>query len=348
MMRKKYLFSFLLFQFLSNVLFAQQVVTFRNQNWQICNEKEALYVSVNEPENGLWHRKDYFLLSKKLQMDGYYKDSASTIQHGKFTYYYPNKSVETISYFENNQKQGEYFSFYPNGIMRDSFHFKQDIPIGICSGWYPNGYIRVEMQMDTIGKGKGLAIGFFENGNTSFKGLFNEGLRKSGNWFYYHENGNKASVIQFPKTDSTTIIKPRIKFDQFESIYYDSTINYYNAFCYDQNGYQLDSCRLINKGPEFRGGIKAWTSYLEGKMFEITRTLTGDPGYINIKYRAMFMINAKGATSQIMLDNAVEEKMDEKVGDIIRNSKNWIPAKHNNRIIPFLHTQSMTFMLNVN
>ncbi len=38
-----------------------------------------------------------------------------------------------------------------------------------------------EMQMDTIGKGKGLAIGFFENGNTSFKGLFNEGLRKSGN-----------------------------------------------------------------------------------------------------------------------------------------------------------------------
>jgi hypothetical protein len=49
-----------------------------------------------------------------------------------------------------------------------------------------------------------------------------------------------------------------------------------------------------------------------------------------------------------MLDNAVEEKMDEKVGDIIRNSKNWIPAKHNNRIIPFLHTQSMTFMLNVN
>jgi len=102
----------------------------------------------------------------------------STIQHGKFTYYYANQTIQSIANFDNNLKDGAYLSFYPNGMMRDSFHFKQNIPLGTCTGWYPDGTIRVEMQMDSIGKGKGMAVGFFENGNISFKGLLNEGIKK--------------------------------------------------------------------------------------------------------------------------------------------------------------------------
>jgi len=36
-----------------------------------------------------------------------------------------------------------------------------------------------------------------------------KGLRKSGNWFYYHENGQKASVLQYPKTDSVSLGKTK-------------------------------------------------------------------------------------------------------------------------------------------
>lgn len=345
MMRLKFSIIYLLL-FYSCAINAQQVVSYLNADWKPCSEKEAIYMSINEPSNGLWHKKDYFLQTRKLQMDGYYKDSASTIKHGKFLLYYPNKTLQSIIHFENNQKQGEYLSFYPNGMMQDSFHFHQDIPLGTCSGWYPNGAIRVEMQMDTIGSGKGLAIGFFENGEVSFKGLLSKGLRKTGNWFYYHENGKKASVLQFPKTDSLSIFSPKIIYDQFETIYYDGTVKNYNSICYDQDGVQQDSCQIKNKGPEFKNGMKGWTSYLESKMNEITRTLSGTTGYINLHYKAYFMINAKGATYNILLDNAIEEKFDEKVGDLIRFSKNWTPAMHNNRVIPFLHIQSMTFMLN--
>jgi antitoxin component YwqK of YwqJK toxin-antitoxin module len=327
---------------------AQQVVNYRNIKGELCNEKDALIISVNEAQNGLWHRSDYYIQTKKLEKDGYYKDSANTIKHGKFTYFYPNNSLESRIIYQDNQKEGAYLSFYPNGMMRDSFYFKNDIPIGICSGWYPNGSIRAEMQMDSTGTGKGVAIGFFENGNISFKGLLNVGLRKAGNWFYYHENGNKASVLQFPKTDTVAIGKPNIKYDLFETIYYDSTVKIYNALCYNQDGIQQDSCSLINKMPEYKNGVNGWSSYLETKMFDITRTVTGEPGSMNLKYKVYFMIDSKGATSNVMIDNAVENRMDLKVGDVIRDSKFWTPARHNNRIIPFLHTQSMTFMLNTN
>lgn len=329
-------------------LTAQQVVTYRNQYWMPCKETDALYVSINEPEKGLWHRKDYFIQNRKIQMDGFFKDSANTIKQGRFYYFFPNTQLQTIADFDENKKNGAFISFYPNGMMQDSFHFKQDIPLGTCSGWYPNGVIRMEMQMDTIGKGKGLAIGFFENGNVSFKGLLNEGLRKSGNWFYYHENGNKASVLQYPKTDSLEQSRIAIKHDSFENIYYDSNAVYSNVICYNQDGVQQENMKLLNRGPEFKGGLKAWTSYLEDKMYEISRTLSGSPGYINLTYRAYFMINSKGATYDVQVDNAVEAKLDLKVGDIIRDSRNWIPAVHNNRIIPYMHVQSMTFKLTMN
>lgn len=338
----------LLLLFYEGSLSAQQIITYRNQYWMPCKETDALYVSINEPEKGLWHRKDYFVQTRKIQMDGFYTDSANTIKQGKFLYFYPNAQLQTIAYFEANKKTGEYLNFYPNGMMQDSFHFKQDIPIGTCSGWYPNGAIRMEMQMDSIGIGKGLAIGFFENGNVSFKGLLSEGLRKSGNWFYYHENGKKASVLQYPKTDSLEHGRIAIKHDSFENIYYDSTATYNSVICYDQDGVLQENTMLMNRGPEFKGGLKAWVSYLEDKMYEITRTLNGTPGYINLTYRAYFMINSKGATYDVQVDNAVEDKLDLKVGDIIRDSKNWIPARHNNRTIPFLHIQSMTFKLTMN
>lgn len=348
MMRLKLAYSFILLLLLAKVVSAQQIVQYRNVVGEQSNEKEALFISVNELQNGLWHRSDYYIQTKKLEKDGYYKDSANTIKHGKFTYFYPNNSLESTVHYQDNQKEGAYLSFYPNGMMKDSFYFKQDIPMGICSSWYPNGSIRTEMQMDSTGTGKGVAIGFFENGNTSFKGLLNEGLRKAGNWFYYHENGNKASVLQFPKTDTVASRKPQIKYDPFETIYYDSTVKIYNAFCYNQDGIQQESCSLINKMPEYKNGLNGWNSYLETKMFDLTRSVTGNPGIMNIRYKVFFMIDSKGVISNVMIDNAVENKMDLKVGDVLRDSKFWTPAKHNNRIIPFLHTQSLTFLLNAN
>lgn len=336
---------FLLIICLGKTVSSQPIVNYRNVAEELCNEKDAWLISVNEAKNGLWHRSDYYKQTNILKKDGYYKDSANTIKHGQFTNFYPNNNLESTVYYQDNLKEGVYLSFYSNGMMQDSLNFKHDIPLGVCNGWYPNGAIRIDMQMDSTGTGKGVAIGLFENGNISFKGLFNEGLRKAGNWFYYYDNGTKASVIQYPLTETVPIGKPSLKFDSFENIYYDSTVKYFNALCYNKDGIQQDSCNLINKKPEYKDGLNGWRSYLEKKTYDITSAVKGNSGIYFIRYDVFFLIDSNGATSNVMLDNAIDESIDYKVGKVFRDSKLWTPAKHNNRNISYTYTQSLTLLL---
>jgi hypothetical protein len=273
--------------------------------------------------------------------EGYYKDSANTIKHGQFRNFYANGQLQSIKTYDNNKREGRYFSFYPNGMMRDSFYFKMDIPYGYCVNWYPSGDVQTEMQMDSTGNGSGLVIGFFEQGNVSFKGKIGKGLRKAGNWFYYHQNGQKASVLQYPKEDSAIISwSPQVKEDLFESTFYDSTISCYNTICYDINGIQQDSCHIKNKTAEFPKGLKGWTGYLEKELVAIMPRLSQFPGPVT--YKAYFTVETDGRPVHIMLDNKIDASFDREVYYIFSNSKKWIPAEHNNRLIPVTHIQSLT------
>ena len=79
---------------------------------------------------------------------------------------------------------------------------------------------------------------------------------RAGNWFYYHTNGKKASVYQYSNEEAElTSLNPTIKEDEFESIFYDSTINYNNVVYYDTSGVQLEKLNHINSKPEFTKGV---------------------------------------------------------------------------------------------
>ena len=339
-----YHLSFLCCLFFCTVLFSQEYVTYYNSGWKPCDKEVAVYASLNKKENGGWHRTDYYLRNQQVQMVGFYKDSANTIKQGKFQYFFPNGQLEKTEQYSNDKREGAFISLYPNGFMRDSFYFKNDIPSGICISWYPSGDVQTEMQMDSSGNGKGVVIGFFQDGTVSFKGRMGKGLRKTGNWFYYHSNGNKASILLYPKEDST--INPllaQVKKDELENTYADSTITYTNASCYDLDGVQKDTCNIQNKTSEFPNGLKGWTSFLENEMYKMLPFLPKMPGVVS--YRVYFMVYPDGKISDVMLDNKVDPVVDKEILRLFNNMKKWMPAHHHNRDIPNLHIQSMSFSL---
>lgn len=333
--------NLLLFCFCVKVSLAQKTSVYYNEKWEACTQAKAVYFCELEKTEKGWYRVDYSIASEKLLKHGFYKDSLCTIRNGVFESFFGNGSVSGIKHYENNEKTGLDFIVYPNGFLSDSFRFKKDIPYGVCVSWYPDGSPRTEMQLDTMGNGSGLVIGFFPDGTVSFKGKLAPGLRRTGNWFYYHTNGQRAAVLQYPPLDDAwNGVTKNIMPDHFEFAYYDTTIKYTSSICYDTSGIQQAGCKIENKIPEYPKGVSAWTNYLTNIMSGIMQkhgNLEKPASYI-----AQFTVTITGEPIDIMLDNTYNQSLDTDVLSIFRKSRKWIPARHNNRVIPFTHRQSLT------
>ena len=335
----------ILISFYSALGNAQKITGFFDQNWRACDAKIAAYYAETEKRDSLWYRVDYNARNSKLLKHGTYKDDHTQIRHGRMEYFFSNGSISEIQHYTNNKKTGQHLKTYPSGFLSDSFQFKKDLPYGICISWYPDGSVKTEMQLDTLGNGSGVVIGFFPDGNISFKGQLAPGLRKAGNWFYYHANGKKASVLQYGQPEEKPIDQTAtIYFDEFENAYYDSTVKYENAICYDTVGVQQPECKLENQAPQYPGGVKEWTKYLTNYLFRLMSrhgNLQKQIVYIN-----HFIVKPDGELDNIMLDNTFNQSLDDDVKGIFIKSKKWIPARHNNRIIPMLSRQSLTLAAN--
>jgi hypothetical protein len=326
---------------ISSGLAAQEVVIYYNASWQPVKSGNAVYISSVVKKDSLWRRVDYYVSTRKTAREGWYNDAAATIRHGELLSFYLNGQLESRRSYRDNLMHGASFSYYPNGMMRDSFYFIRDVPSGLCTGWYPSGSIMVEMQMDSTGNGSGLAIGFFEDGSVSFKGKMGRGLRKTGNWFYYHTNGNRASVLQFPQEDNTgNVAAPQVTTDNFERTYYDSTVTYQNALCFDLNGVQQTPCTIINKVPVFQKGGEGWTQYLETQLYPILPKISQFP--TPLRYTAVFTVGTDGKPGEVELDTKIDPSLDRDIRLIFQNAKKWVPATHNNRLLPYIHFQALT------
>ena len=327
---------------------SQTISTYYDHQWKPCKQAEATYYSINKWEDSIWHREDLYLNTNSLQMVAYFKDSASKIKHGTYKTYYHNGVPSKIAQYNNGLCNGQYLTFYPDGMVQDSINFKNDIPIGFGGSWYSNGNPKSEMQLDSLGHGTGLVIGYFLDGAVSFKGKMGNGLQKRGNWFYYHSNGKRASVFQYSKEESEIAsMNPPIKKDEFESIFYDSTINYNNVIYYDTAGVQAVTPKYINSQAEFVNGIKGWTKYLESKLASVAAFAARNYSGVAV-YTISFTVQTDGKVENIILDNTIDPQLDKYISEVLLFSPKWKPATHNNRIIPYQHLQSISLRLNQN
>ena len=169
-------------------------------------------------------------------MDGTYSDETCKEENGKFYYYHANGILENVGNYVNGKKEDIWLNYYSNGMMSDSTVYKNGTPIGTSLGWHPNGFLKDSTVVND--DGRSVSIEWFDNGNLSSAGRYNDNKKMNGKWQFYHKNG-KLSALE---TYNDGVIINKQNFNEVGDIVIDTVTIYKNA--------------------EFVGGLGAWQKYL--------------------------------------------------------------------------------------
>ena len=96
---------------------------------------------------------------------------------------------------ETKMKQGKYTTFYPDGSISSVSNFINDTLDGQKFWYFENGQIEIEENF-TMGLYNGPFVAYFEDGNLLQKGTFENDL-PTGSWLTYHKNGQLKETVTF-------------------------------------------------------------------------------------------------------------------------------------------------------
>lgn len=343
---QKYFYIFILI-FISSKINAQENDTIFYYNHietkKVLPEDASIIAIIKKEADSLFHRKSYYVFSKTLATIGNSYDFENNQKEGEQLHYYENGMLEKIGHYSNGKKNGLFVSYYPDGTMKDSSVYILDIPIGKYNSWHMNGNPEIVANFDTLGKGNGVFVSFFPNGKVSCKGRFDFGLRKVGQWNYYYTNGNKASILVYPKTnESKNGNFVFLDYDPLENFYYDSSQHYTSITCFDSYGVQTDSIVDISQIPAFGKNNQVWENYILNSLHNKARyyKVTGV-----LSYDMYFTINEEGRVTDVQIGNKLEPELDYYIKNMIKSSGKWKPAIRVNRPIPFVNTTHLSFTI---
>lgn len=75
----KKVFNFILLMLVLQVVNAQKIEKYFDFQWKETSSENAMFYGVWEKVDSLWHRKDYYMHQKSLQMEGFFKDEACKV-----------------------------------------------------------------------------------------------------------------------------------------------------------------------------------------------------------------------------------------------------------------------------
>jgi|SRR5579871_2113274 len=304
-----------LFLIISVTCFCQKTEKYYDYQWKETNASSASFFAIIEKTDSGWHRMDFYIDGGTLQMEGFYKDSACKINHGRFSFFYPNRKLQSEGLYLDGKKEGVWLSFYSDGLMSDSISYKDGTPVGISLRWWRNGFLSDSSNLNV--DGSGVEVSWFDNGSVSFAGYFSEGHQPYGKWKFFHKNGNNSAVEVY---NYGKLVEKQY-FDENQNLLKD-TIN-------------------KDKPAEFPGGLKAWQVYLEKKLqfpdqFKITNS-----DMVVIVVDAT--INEDGKLSDIEIRVPFHPAFNKIAIDVMKKSPPWIPAVEHNRKVKYRISQPIEF-----
>lgn len=199
-----------------------QEVHYFNEDWEICDKKNATYyrhVTSNADGNFIVH--DYYM-NGQIQMNGIYEDKNLEFKTGKFEYFnkqgdtssvvfyqknmkqgeerffFENGDIESIALFENGKKNGKFVQFYEGGSVRSEAQFEAGNIRGIAKRFYPNGNIGGQFELDEFGTGT--YITFYETGEKYCEGFYRKGYA-ADNWTNFDKSGEIITIRYIEEAD---------------------------------------------------------------------------------------------------------------------------------------------------
>jgi antitoxin component YwqK of YwqJK toxin-antitoxin module len=141
-------------------------------------------------EGNLWYIEDYYAHEQVLQMTGRYADDSLTRKEGVFYYYHKNSKLEEVAHYKNGLLEGWSLRYDSTGGLLDSTFYRNDQPSRYSFGWAENGRLSYRGIFDEEGKGTGEAWHYHDNGNLCCHGKRSAGNVPDSVWtFYYREGG---------------------------------------------------------------------------------------------------------------------------------------------------------------
>ena len=306
---------FTLFLLVTLQCYSQRIEKYYDYNWKECEPNEARFYSIIEKTDSGWHRDDYFINLKKLQMDGTYEDKDCKIKNGIFYFYYSNGIPESYGRYLHDKREGLWLRYHYNGMISDSSFFVNGEIVGISIGWHSNGFISDSSVIEA--SGKGVYVSWFDNGNPSCAGRYSEGQNQDGRWKYYHKNGQISDI----------------------EIYKEGKL--IDKEYFDEKGVTVDDTTTKEIEASFKGGNKAWQKYLTKNLnFPSQYKLVNADKVVVV---VQFEISEEGNVENAFVDIPFDPEFDKIALEVINKSPQWIPALQNNRHVKFTVRQPVIF-----
>src|SRR5258706_5340873 len=163
--------SSLLFSFLiSYGANAQKTEAFYDYFWQPSSSENARYFSILEKTDSGWLRNDYYISTKRLQMQALYEDAACKLRNGNCVYYHANGVPSIVGRYIHGKQEGICASYYSNGMISDSALFHNGQVVDKRFRWYPNGYM--SDSISRVNDSLYAEVGWFDDGQLAYAGYF--------------------------------------------------------------------------------------------------------------------------------------------------------------------------------
>jgi len=306
--------TLLLFTLSHFVALTQKTEAYYDYSWKTCPVENARYFSVIEKTESGWFRKDYFLSSQTLQMQGLYEDEDCKKQNGFFQYYYSNGNPSSIIHVVHGKQEGICISYHSNGMMSDSALFHDGKVVDKRFRWHRNGYMADSITR--LNDSTEVQVGWFDDGSLAYAGYLVNG-KQQATWKYFHHNEQVSSLETYDKGKQIS------------------------AHYFDETGKELTDTSSVNREANFNGGIAAWKKYLEKKLYWPSNLTFSTAAAVTIGIN--FTIDADGKLQDIEVSVPFHPEFDKIAFNIIKNSPAWLPAIEHNRKVKTYIRQPITF-----
>lgn len=294
----------------------QKTEKYFDYRWHETDASHARFYTLIEKTDSGWLRKNYFIHSLTLQMDGLYLDSACRIASGTFRYIHPTRFIQSKGVYRNGKKHGLWLSYYSDGILSDSTAYDNGNPVGIRTGWYHNGYMRDSASYNR--DGSGMETAWFDDGNPSSVGRFAAGYKKHGRWNYFYRSGGISA---------TEI--------------YDAQGHIIEKKFYDEKGALLADTSDTDREAAFPGGQKAWADYLSRALYFPEQSIVNSGDEATVVVTAT--IGDDGRVTDAEVEIPFYPAFDKIALNALLQSPIWVPAMDHHRKVGSVIRQPITF-----
>lgn len=292
-----------------------QKTTYYDWKWEPCNISMARFVSLVTQTDSGWLRNDIYISTKKLRLEGLYKDSNCLIPNGWIRWYYTNGNLQSERRFPNGVPDGTFITYHYNGMIKDSMGYVNGVITGTSRSWHSNGFLSDSVVYDK--DGSAVEVSWFDNGNPSSGGKTkNYGLQE-GKWRYYHRNGNLASLEEYKGGKLL------------------------NRIYFDEQGMQLSDTSNRDRPATFRGSRAKWKKYMENNL-----QWPGGVKLVNtdtVTVAVVAIINEEGNITDTYVEVPFHPLFDKEVLRVVRKSPRWMPAISHNRYVKDVLYEAVDF-----